>query len=167
MFDFIADLDGWAQWLLAVGGALALVAGFWRWFVGTDEKPGPWRRTRRVTRAVVDTLVGREATHDSITGEEIRPAIPGIGVRVAAIEQQGNTTSEQLGILTRAVADMAASQERIDSLERNHADLAQRVTAVEQGHFLERMAGKAESIQLFRTIEQVAKNDPDEPDPAA
>ena len=164
MFDFIADLDGWAQWLLAVGGALALLAGFWRWFVGTDEKPGPWRRTRRVTRAVVDTLVGREATHDSITGEEIRPAIPGIGARMAEQEKHAAQVANDIGILTRAVADLARTSERLDAVERNHADLAQRVTAVEQGHFLERMAGKAESIQLFRTIEQVAKSDEPEAD---
>jgi polyhydroxyalkanoate synthesis regulator phasin len=153
MFDFIAHLDRWAQWLLAVGAAVALIAGFWRWLLPR------WRNAKADARAIRDTLVGREAQRDSITGEEIQPAIPGIGTRVSSIEKQGQTTSDQLGILTRAVADMAASQERIDNLEH-------RVAAIEQGHFLERMAGKAESIQLFRTIEQVSKDNTDD-DPAA
>lgn len=161
MFDFIADLDGWAQWLLAVGGALALVATFWRWLLPK------YRAGKADARAIRDTLVGREATRDSITGEEIRPAIPGIGARMAEQEKHAAQVASDIGILTRAVADLARTSERLDAVERNHADLAQRVTAVEQGHFLERMAGKAESIQLFRTIEQVAKNDPDDHDPAA
>ena len=155
MFDLIADLDGWAQWLILVGGGAAVLAGVFRWGIGTKKRPGAYRRMKSDARAIRDTLVGRDPVLDSITGEEIRPAIPGIGSRVSSIEAQGATTAEQLSILTRAVADMAASTDRIDKLE-------ERVTAIEQGHFLERLAGKAESIQLFSTIEAVAKADPPE-----
>lgn len=155
MLDAITDLDPVLKFISLASGVVLIVVGFWRWALPK------WRNTKSDARAIRDTLVGREAVRDSITGEEIRPAMPGIGVRVSSIEKQGQTTSDQLGILTRAVADMARSHERIDNLEH-------RVTAIEQGHFIERMAGKAESIQLFRTIEQVNKavDDPD-PDDAA
>ena len=148
MTDAIAGLDPLLKFIAALGAAVLVLAGFWRWVAPR------YRKFRSVVTAMVDTLIGRDALRDSITGEEIQPAIPGIGSRVSSIEKQGQTTSDQLGILTRAVADMAASQELIDHLE-------QRVSAIEQGHFLERMAGKAESIQLYRTIEQVSKAEDD------
>lgn len=155
MPDAIAGLDPLLKFIGALGAAVLVLASFWRWVLPK------YRNAKSDARAIRDTLVGREAQRDSITGEEIQPAIPGIGSRVSSIEKQGQVTSDQLGILTRAVADMARSQERIDNLE-------QRVTAIEQGHFLERMAGKAESIQLFRTIEQVNKSaDDTDTDPDA
>lgn len=152
MFDIIANLDAWAQWLLAVGAAATMLVTFIRFI-----RP-LWRNTKSDARAIRDTLVGREAVKDSITGEEIRPAQPGIGSRMADQELHARRQSTQLEILTNAVADMARASERLDAMERNHADLAQRVTAFEQGHHLERMAGKVESIQLLSTIETVAKS---------
>lgn len=146
MTDAIAGLDPVLKFIAALGAAVLVLAGFWRWVAPK------YRNAKEDARAIRDTLVGREAQRDSITGEEIQPAIPGIGARMADQEKHARGMQAQMTILTNAVADMASSQRRIDDLES-------RVTAIEQGHFLERMAGKAESIQLFRTIEQVSKPD--------
>ena len=49
---------------------------------------------------------------------------------------------------------MARNQDRIDHLEN-------RVSAIEQGRF-ERIVGKAESIQLYKTMETAIKADPED-----
>lgn len=117
-----------------------------------------YRNARADARAIRDTLVGREAIRDTITGEEIRPAIPGIGARMADQEKHASRMAEEMVILTRAVADLASSQARLDDHER-------RITAIEQGHHLERLAGKAEAIHLYRAVEAIAKDEADPVDP--
>ena len=117
-------------------------------------------------RAIRDTLVGRDAVLDSITGREIQPAQPGIGSRMADQEQDVRGIRNDVGLLTRAVADLAEAQAdmtqiqgRMADHERRISDNDRRLTAIEQGHHLERMAGKAESIHLFRAIESIANDD--------
>ena len=46
MFDALADLDAWAQWLLAVGAALAMLATFVRYV-----RP-LWRNGKSDARAI-------------------------------------------------------------------------------------------------------------------
>ena len=128
-----------ATLIISLGAAGAVLAGWWRWL-----RP-KWRAVRQDSRAIRDTLVGRDAITDSITGKEIAPAIPGIGDRMASQETQ---TAE----IARAVTALAESHRRID-------DLDHRVTAIEQGHQLERLAGKAESVQLYRFLETVTKDE--------
>ena len=150
--QFLDHLDAWAKALLTLSAAAAVLAGVWRWV-----RP-KWRAGKADMRAIRDTLVGREATKDSITGEEIRPAIPGIGARMSHQEQQGARMEQQMGILTNAVADMASNQARLDDHER-------RLAAIEQGHLVERLASKAENIHLYDALEAIAKGeDPTSPD---
>lgn len=152
MFDLILGLEPWAKWLLTLSAVFGVAAAVVRWF-----RP-KWRAGKSDARAIRDTLVGRDPVVDSITGEEIKPAVPGIGVRMAHQEQQGARMEQQMSILTNAVADMASSQRRLDELE-------QRVTAIEQGHLVERLASRAENIHLFDALGAIAKGeDPTEPD---
>ncbi len=152
MLNFIFGLEPWAKWLLTFGGLAVMIAAFFRWVLPK------WRAAKRDARAIRDTLVGREPVVDSITGDEIKPAVPGIGVRMAHQEQQGARMEQQMTILTNAVADMASSQRRLDELE-------QRVTAIEQGHLVERLASRAENIHLFDALAEIAKGeDPTDPD---
>lgn len=156
---------------LAIG--LCTLAGFglalWKWVLPR------FRSVKSDARAIRDTLVGREAVRDSITGREISPAVPGIGSRMADQEQDVRGIRTDVGVLTRAVADLASAQAdmtalqaRMDDHDRRITDNDHRLTAIEQGHHLERMAGKAESIHLYRAIESIAKDEnPTDPDDAA
>lgn len=139
------DLSGVSDGLkvvILIGGAGAVVLAFVKWVLPR------WRHAKHIVIAGSHTLVGREAVVDSITGEEISPAILGVGARMANQEQQ-------LAMLTGAVSELAIASRRLDDLET-------RVTAIEQGHHLERMAGAVESIQLLKTIEQVAQTERDD-----
>lgn len=111
---------------------LGVLAGYMRWV-----RPRLRRAVRQVI-AVRDSILGREAIGDSITGREIEPALPGVGVRLAAQERQ----MEQL---TEAVTRIAASQARLE----NHEE---RIAALEAGAY-ERIANKAESVAMFQAIE--------------
>ena len=138
----------------------------WKWVLPR------YRKARNVSTAFVDTFMGREAVVDSITGRVISPAIPAIGTRMADQESDVRGIRNDVGLLTRAVADLASAQAdmtalqaRMDDHDRRITDNDHRLTAIEQGHHLERMAGKAESIHMFRAIESIANGD--DPDDAA
>lgn len=155
MLEAITGLDPLLKTIGALAVAVAALASFARWVLPK------YRNAKSDARAIRDTLVGREAQRDSITGEEIQPAIPGIGSRMADQERHARGMQHQMTTLTNAVADMASNQRRIDDLE-------QRVTAIEQGHHLERLAGKAENIRLYGALEAIANgDDPTDPDDAA
>lgn len=136
----LADLDQWGLWLAAVGGGFVVLVGAVRW-----ARPRV-RAVTRDSRAIRDTLVGREAQYDSITGREIAPALPSIGQRMA-------DSDERLDRLTAVVETIADSHVRIDALET-------RVTRIESIREIERALGKVESIQLMQTMESAIKADP-------
>lgn len=101
---------------LAIGACT--LAGFgivwWRWV-----RPR-YRATKREVVGVRDAILGRDATVDSITGREVSPALPGIGQRIATVEDavlqladqrdQLKNHEERIGILEDARAERAIAQ---------------------------------------------------------
>ena len=111
-----------------------------------------WRRTKAQATAAWDSIVGREAVVDSITGKELAPALPGVGVR--------------LDILTDAVTKMSDQHVRIESLElsreKTDAELVAHAAAIQElkAATVERIVTKSESAAAWRAIEAIA-HDPD------
>lgn len=133
--------------LISIGAAVSLVAGWWRWV-----RPR-YRRTKGEVTAIRDSILGRDAIRDSITGREIEPALPGVGVRLAA-------TEEHLGVLAEAVASLAQNHVRVDDLERRvgvHDEEIAHLKAADA----ERIVNRVESVQLLRTMEEAIKAEPD------
>lgn len=122
-------------------GALALLGKYalkgWRW----------QRAFSRKATAIGDAILGRDAVVDSITGKEIAPPLPGMGVRMAHQEQQ-------MEAITVAVTKLASQQEYLVDHER-------RIKALED-QAVERVVTRAESAAAWRAVEAVAKNDPPE-----
>lgn len=122
-------------------GALALLGKYalkgWRW----------QRAFSRKAAAIGDAILGRDAVVDSITGKEIAPPLPGMGVRMAHQEQQ-------MEAITVAVTKLASQQEYLVDHER-------RIKALED-QAVERVVTRAESAAAWRAVEAVAKNDPPE-----
>lgn len=130
--------------ITAIVGVLAILGAlvaFVRWV-----RP-KWREMKHDARAGRDALLGREAVYDSITGKEITPALPGIGQRVASLEETSAATAV-------ALTRLADTHTRIDGLEH-------RVSRLERGD-AERTLARTESIELLRTIDTVARNKKDD-----
>ena len=141
------DLSPLAAAIVTAGAVLAVLGGWWRWL-------GPmWRDLRRDFRASRDALIGRDALVDSITGREIAPALPGMGVRMDLQETITKHQSEQMAVLTDAVARLADQSAAIDDHEH-------RIKMLEEAH-AERLLNKVEQAAAFRAMEQAIKATPD------
>jgi hypothetical protein len=131
------------QAVVAITGSgiaiLAALAGWLRWV-----RP-KLKKTAGEVVAIRDSILGRDPIVDTITGREIEPALPGIGVRMASNEKQ-------LGVLANAVAQIAHSHAQLE----NHED---RISRLEAGA-VERVVTKAESAAAWRAMEAIA-HDPD------
>jgi hypothetical protein len=128
--------------LVAVAAAIGAIALLWKYAVKAWRG---WRLARSKVGAVTDAILGREAVVDSITGKEIAPALPGMGVRMAHQEQQ-------MEAITLAVTRLASQQEALTDHEK-------RIKALEDGAF-ERMVTRAESAAAWSAVEAVAKSAP-------
>lgn len=95
--------------------------------------------------AALDTVVGREAIVDNITGRELAPALPSIGKRMESME---GTVSR----LVEVIEGQHQQDKRLDDHER-------RLKQLEDGT-IERIAAKAESVSAWRAVEAVAKSTP-------
>jgi hypothetical protein len=120
--------------ILLLGGVLGLVGTWLKWV-----RP-KLRTLRRETRAARDSLLGREAQHDSITGKEISPALPGMGQRMATIET--------------ALGQLVNLHERLDSHEKRLSDL--------EHMDYQRALARTESIEMLRTIDTAIRSSPKE-----
>ena len=100
----LAEIDNSAKALLSLFAIVAAFAAFFRWAAPR------YRRAKSRVVATVDTIAGREAITDSITGRELAPAIPSIGERMA-------THEGRLDRMVEAVAEIARNHQRIDGLE--------------------------------------------------
>jgi hypothetical protein len=138
--------------LLGVAGGLVVLLGalfgWLRWI-----RPRARRAASRVG-AALDTIAGREAIVDNITGRELAPALPSIGERMDTME--------------RTVSLLAQQQAHQAVQDREIATLAGRVDAVEndvqqlKDGTIERVAARAESVAAWRAVEAVAKQPADE-----
>lgn len=128
----LAEVSATTGLALSLCALLAVLGGWLRWI-----RPR-WRNGRREITAVRDAILGREAQFDSITGKEISPALPGMGVRMAHQEQQ-------MELITSAVARLAETHERLE----NHES---RIKKLEDAA-VERVVARAESAAAWRAME--------------
>lgn len=131
----LADLSTRAEMITTILVLLGVLLGYLRWV-----RPRI-RRAVRTTNAVVDTMIGREAIIDHANGRVISPAMPGMGVRLAAVED--------------ALVTLAHQDKRIGSLEV-------RVDGLEAAS-VERTVARAESAQMWSAMEAAANAKPPEP----
>lgn len=155
--DLLGNIDTLSKALIGVMTLGAMMFGFFRWV-----HPG-WRTLMSDARAGRDALVGRDAVYDSITGKELSPALPGIGVRQ-------DRTETAVALLTDAVAQLARTTLRLDDLDLRvrhiEDDHGSRLRVLEEAH-VERVITRAESAAAWQAVEAVAKaTPPDEPVPS-
>jgi hypothetical protein len=143
----VTRLNDSLELVIVVGSALAVVAGWWRWV-----RPR-WRAFRSKTTAALDSLVGRPAVVDTITGEERIPALPGIGVRMDMQEKQMASLTDTVATLAKVVEH----QSRLDGISEDHE---KRITALEAARVEQALARK-ESTAAYRAIEAAAKGGAD------
>ena len=124
--------------IVAVAAAVGALVILWKY--GLKAWRG-WRLARAKVGAVTDAILGRDALVDSITGREIAPALPGMGVRMAHQEQQ-------MEAITLAVTRLASQHEALTDHER-------RIKALEDSA-VERVVTRAESAAAWRAVEAVA-----------
>jgi len=102
------------------------------------------RRARNRVSGAIDALMGREAISDPVSGKELAPALPGIGQRMATVE-------DTLAKLTEVVSEQAKLNGRVDRIEdqvgRNTENLAVIMAAT-----AERIVTKAEAAEMWRAI---------------
>jgi len=111
---------------IASGGSAVVAAGvLWR----ATRKPRRWIQhfCHKLDRAV-DDVVGVPAVIHPITGEELAPALPGIGARTASLEAAVQTLIARDTAIKdiRAVADHA-----LDVAEQTRADVREHIERCE------------------------------------
>lgn len=135
-----ASAQDYLTLILAFGALCSGVAGWLKWV-----RPR-YRRGKSEVTAIRDSILGRDAVRDTITGRELSPALPGVGVRLAATEQH-------LGTLAQAVATIAESHLRLEDHEK-------RLVTLEEAS-VERIVSRAESAAGWRAMEAAALSTPD------
>jgi hypothetical protein len=132
--------------ILAVAAVVGLVLSVRRW-----ASPR-WRNVKGDGVAMRDAVIGRPAVVDTITGKELAPALPGIGVRMAHQEQQ----MELLAVTVTKLVDQQTHQRALEQRVNLHDD---RIRALEEAA-VERVVGKAESAQAWSAMEAAIKATP-------
>lgn len=127
-------VNGTAALVIAIGGAAAVLAAL------LHRARRAYKKGKREVTAFKVAVMGRDAIIHPETGEELAPAVPGMGTRMATIEE--------------AVVSMADERKRVDRLE-------ERVIVLEQKD-MERALARTESIELMRTIDAAIKSTPQE-----
>ena len=131
---FWSGLEGWMQGIILIGLCVATLYAFLKW-----ARPRV-SNVRDDARAIRDTLVGRPASRDSITGRPIPgTARPSIGERVED--------------LTGQVRALVENNQRLDDHEK-------RIERIEDALHIDRRLDKIEAVQLLRTIETAVQSDP-------
>lgn len=133
---------------LSVGALLSMIFGWFRWWRPRIHK------ARSDGVAMRDAILGRDPIVDSITGKELAPPLPGIGVRMAHQETQ-------MELLTTAVTQIADSHRRIETAEKR-IDRHDDEIAVLKAAAMERVMTRAESTQAWSAMESAIKARTDE-----
>jgi hypothetical protein len=111
-------------------------------------------RAQQEAVAMRDAILGRDSVRDTITGRELAPALPGIGVRMAHQE-------DQMRLLTDAVSKIADSHVRLENVEAR-VDRHDEDIAILKAASAERIIARVESSQAWQAVEAVAKSQPPE-----
>lgn len=144
MGDLGGQVHGLLGWIVLAGAAAAVVAGWWRWV-----RPW-WRDLRRDFVAGRDALVGRPPVRDSITGKELAPEIPGIGARMATVEQ--------------ALVTMAQNHHTLTQLQELGANHEARIGKLEDAA-VERVMGRAEAVAAWQAMHAAVQAEPEHDTP--
>lgn len=131
-----------AESIILTAAVIAALAALWKYGLKAWRA---WRIARAKVTAVGDAILGREAVVDTITGKEIVPPLPGIGVRMAHQEQQ-------MEAITAAVTRLASQHEALKDHES-------RISRLEDAA-VERVVAKAESAAAWGAVEAIAKAQP-------
>jgi hypothetical protein len=132
--------------VLTVLGILSVLGGWLRW-----GRPRVAQAQREAV-AMRDAILGRDSVRDTITGRELAPALPGIGVRMAHQE-------DQMRLLTDAVSKIADSHVRLENVEAR-VDRHDEDIAILKAASAERIIARVESSQAWQAVEAVAKSQP-------
>ena len=115
---------------------------------------GLWLGLRKQARALaslVDAVLGHEEARDR-SGAVYQPAQPGLAARLAAMDAK--------------VDRLIALDRRVTNLEDSHANLAGRVSVLEDSR-VERVVTQAESTAVWRAVEAAnTRRDPDDAPPS-
>ena len=133
----IEGVSSTTQAVLGVVALLGVLVGWLRW-----ARPR-WRKVKNDALGARDALVGREAIVDRASGREVAPAIPGIGMRMATVEQ--------------ALLTLIDNEKRLAALETDVKDLKDAAA--------ERVLTKIESITAYDAIAKAHDAQPDRIDP--
>lgn len=146
--DWFTSLAPWLQAFIMFSTALGFLAAFLKWVK-------PITRAKAVSsdlRAIRDTLVGRPAMRDSITGAIIPgTARPSIGQR--------------MDDMAESVKKLADASTRLDAHDARFKDHDKRLSRIEDALSIDRRLDKIESVQLLRTIETAVQADPGDDEP--
>lgn len=137
MIENLSAASGLALSILAL---LAAFVGWVRWV-----RPRV-RKTRDDSVAIRDAILGRDPIIDSITKKEIAPALPGIGQRMATVEQALITFAQNQH-------DLEVLRGRVDEHDQDIKEL--------KDARAERVVSRVESAAAFRAMEEAIKATPD------
>lgn len=146
---------------LSIGALLSMLAGWLRW-----GRPRI-RKAKSDGVAMRDAILGRDAVVDTITGTELAPELPGIGVRMAHQEQQQIETSRQMETMAIAVTKLVSQQHAIAELRSEvtgHAEaLAEHAEQIAElkAASMERVITRAEAAQAWQAMEAAIKAQPE------
>lgn len=130
------------DYILTAVGIVALTTGIAGWLKWIRPK---WHRAKHDITASRDSILGRAAVVDSITGAELSPALQGIGQRVATLEESQAAIGDALNRLAGSSARLDSHDSRLDRLEKSEQ---------------ERALARTESIELLRTIDHAIRASP-------
>lgn len=127
--------DSAAEWVITTAAVLTALAIIWRAVHKARTKA---KDVSGDVVAVRDSILGRPAVVDSITGKELAPALPGIGQRMDTVERALVALADQHVILED-------HETRIKTLEDSR---------------VERVVNQAESAAMWHAVAKA--NDDDE-----
>lgn len=143
----LTALNDTTDTILGIGGVATLLVGLWFKWLGPK-----WQAKSQKWNQAIDSLVGRDAIIDSITGEERVPALPGMGVRQAKTEQQ-------LELLTTTVAKLVDQEAAIAEIRTLVLQNTHNI-ALLQAAAVERVASKVEQTEMWKTMQRIKDEDP-------
>jgi hypothetical protein len=149
----MTEAQDWVTFLLALAGLLGVLITHFRWV-----RPR-YRRWRSQFIAARDSIIGRPAELDTITGREIAPALPGVGMRLA-------TTEEHLGKLASAVSELVHERAAREALAHRVTVVEDKVETLEAAS-VERVVNRVDSAHAWAAVAEAIKAQPDvvvEPD---